>query len=130
MSSGDTLFYNVVLPPVLSYFNQETFGILEIDACGRNALSCHGDILLDGKITTTDSWSPALYFNGSTINASGILSLNSGVWFSNVSSVDGIPFCPIQPQIAPEPWSVSGTVYVSEVLSALGTGNVKALCIS
>jgi len=131
-SSGDTPFFYIAPPPTLSYCNQQTLGILEIDACGRNAVSCHGDILLDGKITTTDDSSPALFFNGSTLNVSGNVVFNDTVQFLNASTGTGIGlhFSASQPQLHSHPWSVSGTVYVSQVLSALGTGNVNVLCIS
>ena len=137
MSSGDTPFYNVVPPPVLSYFNQETFGILEIDACGRNALSCEGDLLLDGKITTTDLSAPSISIrDGVTVNISGTLNALQGVQFTNVSdgTIFGVPFSRSQPHIGTPEWCTdlnsSGILYTTMVRSALGAGYVKVLCIS
>lgn len=133
MSNGDRPYFFIAPPPTIPSFNQETFGIIEIDACGRTALKCNGDILMDGKITNMQANAPQLYFDGSIVNVSGATFFHSGARFMNVNTSDalsGLPYSASQPQLVSAPWSVSGTLYVSSVAAADGNGNVKVLCVA
>lgn len=132
MSSGDTPYYLTSPPPIISFFNQQTFGPLEIDACGT-ALKCTGDILLDGIITNSETVSPPqLFFNGSVVNISGTATkVTGGVEFdyddgSSTVPFPGIPHFEAQPSTSElEP----GRLYWTSYLKA-GGSTVKVLCIA
>ena len=133
----DNKFSELHVPPPISSVMGETYGFVQIDACGRNALSCEGDLLLDGKITTTDLSAPSISIrDGVTVNISGTLNALQGVQFTNVSdgTIFGVPFSRSQPHIGTPEWCTdlnsSGILYTTMVRSALGAGYVKVLCIS
>lgn len=133
MSSGDTPYYLTSPPPIISFFNQQTFGPLEIDACGTTAVKCNGDILLDGVITNSELVSPPkLFFNGSVVNISGTATKVTGAMVfenddeSSIVPYPGIPHFEVQPTTSElEP----GRLYWTSYLKA-GGSTVKVLCIA
>ena len=116
----DDNFSTVHVPPPISDFMSETCGGIDLETC-----VCKGDFYLDGVLTNTSTPSPSLYFNSSTVNASGQLVCNNSVMFLNTSHSTGLPFNVSQPQ-----HSVSGTLYTTMVPAALGSGMVNVLCMS
>ena len=122
----DNKFSELHVPPPISSFMGETYGFVQIDACGRNALSCEGDLSAP-SISIRD---------GVTVNISGTLNALQGVQFTNVSdgTIYGVPFSRSQPHIGTPEWCTdlnsSGILYTTMVRSALGAGYVKVLCIS
>lgn len=133
MSSGETPFYAIIPPPIISSFNQQTVGPLEIDGPpGFTALKVTGNVMLkdNGKISTDLSTNvPAISFNGSVVSVSSTdVSVNGGLRFLNTSVTQGHQG--LRYIEGPAVNLPSGTIYISEVVAAGGVGNVLALCVA
>ena len=126
-------------PPIITSFNQQAFGPIEIDACGGTAVKCNGDFLLDGslnldlgQITTSGEDAPALSMSESNVNVSGtVVSLNGTLLFENVNASgqhdQGIPYFYTQPTTAQLP---PGSLYWTKSVAENSSDFIKVLCIA
>ena len=133
--SADKPYYNLSVPLPLTSFAQEKLGMIEIDSVDGTAIVSHGDIYMEDGCSLANfntSHTPSLTFNGSSLNVSATtVSLNSGLKFSNVSTVStvGLNYSLVVPTSSlVVPWYQSGGVYVTSVSNTQNHA-VNVLCV-
>uniref|UniRef100_A0A6C0CRP2 Uncharacterized protein n=1 Tax=viral metagenome TaxID=1070528 RepID=A0A6C0CRP2_9ZZZZ len=122
----------MAVPPPISSFDQQKFGGIEVDASGDNSMIVHGTFMLDGQITSSASYIPAVIsLNNRTVSVSGstINLVSPFIHTPNVSTLFNPTFSGSNVERFETPLDFYGhAVFVTPVQNASGS-TMMCLCL-